>query len=63
MTYTVKFCYVSPTLHDFAPLLDERGQEITLQVDAPSKSATYYHPDVVAFCKLQGNDCRIGVIE
>lgn len=59
MTYTVKFCYVSPTLRDFAPLLDERGQEITLQVDASSKSATYYHPDIVAFCASQGNDCRI----
>jgi hypothetical protein len=59
VTFTLTFCYVSPIERDFTPLLDERGQEITIQVDVPSKSATFHHPDVVTFCTNQGNDCRV----
>jgi hypothetical protein len=59
MLYTVAFAYVSPESRDFVPLVDQRGNDITLQVEATSKTATYYHPDVAAFCSPEGNDCRI----
>lgn len=59
MLYTLTFCYVSNEAQRTVPLVDERGNEIMLQVEASSKTATYYHPDVVAFCASEGNDCRI----
>lgn len=61
-TFTLIFCYVSNATRNTVPLLDERGNEITLQVESTAKSATYSHPDVIKFCQEQGNDCRIRLV-
>lgn len=53
------FCYVSPETKEYAPLTDQYGADITLQVDAPNKTAAIYHADTAAFCTAQGNDCRV----
>jgi hypothetical protein len=57
--FTLTFSYVNNEARTNIPLVDEYGNEITLQVDAVKKSDTYYHPEVIAFCKAQGNDTRI----
>lgn len=59
MTYTLTFSHVSPIERRTVPLLDASGREVTLQINAASKSATYSHDAVIAFCAGQGNDCRI----
>lgn len=58
-TFTVGFCYVSNEARKRVSLTDEHGREITLKVDAETKTAAIYHKDVVAFCEAQGNDMRV----
>jgi hypothetical protein len=41
------------------PLLDENGREVTLNVDAPTKTLAIYSKQVTDFCAAQGNDCRV----
>lgn len=41
------------------PLIDAQGQEVTLTIDATSKSAAIYSPEVAKFCAEHGNNCRV----
>jgi len=59
MFYTIYFSVKSPETGEYVPLVDQYGNDVTIKVEAPSKSATYQHPDVVSFCQQQGNDCRV----
>lgn len=59
MLYNVTFSYVSPETRDYAPLVDQFGNEVKLQVEANTKTEAIYKPEVEAFCKQQGNDARV----
>lgn len=63
MLYTLTFCYVSPETRDYSPLVDQFGRDITLQVEAESKTAAMiYDAYVENFCREQGNDCRVRMV-
>ena len=60
MIYTLTFCCVSPETRDYAPLVDQFGNDITMKVEAESKTAAiHYDAYVENFCRDQGNDCRV----
>jgi hypothetical protein len=40
------------------PLI-ENGRAVIMNVQADSKSAAMYDPEVTNFCTNQGNDCRV----
>jgi hypothetical protein len=56
MTYTLTFSTIQGGQRK--PLLKD-GREVTLVVEADSKTATYSNPAVIDFCNTTGNDCRI----
>lgn len=60
MLFTLAFCYVSNEARDHVPLVDQFGNDITLTIEAESKSAAiHYDAYVENFCRDQGNDCRV----
>lgn len=58
-TFTIGFCYVSNEAQRTVPFTDDNGHDITLKIEAETKTAAISHPDVAAFCESQGNDMRV----
>lgn len=56
MTYTLTFSYIQNNKR--VPVI-VGGHEVTLQVEAGSKSATYADPAVKTLCDSYGHDCRV----
>lgn len=56
MTFTLTFSIIQNGKR--IPLIAD-GREVTLVVEADSKTATYSNPAVIELCSTTGKDCRV----